>query len=268
MDPVHPYFDVPHPIVIGHRGCAGERPENTLASFEHALAQGAALLESDVHVTRDGVPVLIHDDEVDRCTEKSGRVADFAWAELRELDAAFHFSPDGRDHPERGRGHRIPSLAEALARFPDARFNLELKEDRPGLVERTLDVVAEAGRAGTTLLTSGDDAIMQRLRRQVAERRLDVALGASTGEVAGFAVSTLRGEPPPAGPMALQIPAEFAGNPLVTPELLALAHAHRVQVHVWTINEPDEMARLLDLGVDGIVSDFPARMVELLARRT
>jgi len=268
MPAPHPFFDLAAPLVIGHRGCAGERPENTLAAFERGLAQGASILESDVHLTRDGEPVLIHDDEVSRCTEGSGRVSEFDLAGLQKLDAGHHFTPDeGRSHPFREQGHRIPSLREALARFPDARFNLELKENLPGLVERTLEVVAQSGRAQHTLLTSANDALMHHLREQVATRGIPVALGASTGEVATFAVAALRGEGPPPGPMALQIPTHFGDRPLVTPQLVEHAHAHGVQIHVWTINEPDEMIQLLELGVDGIVTDFPVRLSKLLARR-
>jgi len=264
----HPFFDLKRPIVIGHRGCAGEAPENTLASFERGRAAGAAVLESDVHLTRDGIPVLIHDDEVNRCTDATGRVADYDLADLQKLDAGYRFTTDGgQSFPERGRGHRIPSLHEVLRTFPDARLNLELKEDLPGLIERTLEVVADAGRAETCLLTTADDAMMRVLRSEVAQQGVPVALGACTAEVAGFAVSAVHGRRPPEGPMALQIPMEFAGQPLVTRELIGFAHAHGVQVHVWTIDDPEEMAALLDLDVDGIVTDFPARMVRLLEQR-
>jgi glycerophosphoryl diester phosphodiesterase len=264
----HAFFDLPTPIVIGHRGCAGEAPENTLAGFERGLRDGAAILESDVHLTRDGVPVLIHDGVVDRCTEGSGRVVELDLAALQKLDAGHHFSPDaGRSHPARGRGLCVPSLREALIAFPEARFNLELKEPAPGIVERTIEVVAETGRAGTTLLTSANDGLMHGLREHVVSQGVEVALGASTGEVAKFAVSALRAEVAPTGPMALQIPTEFGGNPLVTSQLVEHAHANGVQVHVWTIDEAEEMTRLLDLGVDGIVTNLPARMVSLLAGR-
>jgi glycerophosphoryl diester phosphodiesterase len=277
----HPYFAIPLPIAIGHRGSAGDTPENTLESFARGLAAGAAILESDVHLSRDGVPVLIHDDEVGRVTDGEGPVRDLAEAELRRLDAGFRFSPDGgRSHPFRGRGLRIPTLAEALAAFPGARFNLELKENLPGIVERALEVVREAGREARTLLTSADDALMARLRAHLArgpgprgEARASegagagVALGAAVGDVLDFVRSALDGTRPRPGPMALQIPAEFAGRPLATRELVAHAHAHGVQVHVWTVNERAEMLRLLDLGVDGIVSDFPALAAEVCAAR-
>jgi len=263
----HPFFALPTPIVIGHRGAAGERPENTLPSFERALADGAAILESDVHLSRDGVPVLIHDDELERCTDGRGRVRDHDVEALKRLDAGHHFEPAGGAHPYRGLGVRIPTLAEALAAFPRARFNLELKENVPGMVARSVAAVADAGRAADVLLTSANDALMAELRAHVADARIGVALGASTGEVARFAVAALHGETPPPGPMALQIPTEFAGRPLATRELVEHAHRHGVQVHVWTIDEPAEMCALLALGVDGIVTNYPARLARLLAGR-
>jgi glycerophosphoryl diester phosphodiesterase len=264
----HPFFALPTPLVIGHRGAAGEVPENTLASFERGLADGAVILESDVHLTRDGVPVLIHDEVLDRCTEGSGRVCDRELEALQRLDAGHRFQPEGsRSFPFRGRGLRVPTLAEALARFPRARFNLELKERLPGMVVSTLEAVAKAGRAHDVLVTSADDALMAELRAEVGARGIPVALGACTGEVARFALAALRGETPAPGPMALQIPAEFAGRPLVTPELVAHAHRHGVQVHVWTIDEPEQMRALLELGVDGIVTDFPARLVRVIGER-
>jgi len=264
----HPYFDLPRPIPIGHRGCAGLAPENTLPSFERALAEGARILESDVHLTRDGVPVLLHDDDVARTTDGSGRATGLTFGELRKLDAGHRFQPEGEEgFPWRGKGLRIPSLEEALAALPGARFNLELKEDVPGLVERTLAVVRDADRAATTLLTAGDDAIMKRLRELARAEGVPVALGASVGDIVDF-VRTAGGDGAPReGPMALQIPTHFGGRPLVTPELVRHAHAHGVQVHVWTINDPDEMHRLLDLGVDGLISDHPGRVVRVIADR-
>jgi glycerophosphoryl diester phosphodiesterase len=261
----HPFFDVPRPTVIGHRGAAGEAPENTLVSFERALAAGAAILESDVHLTRDAVPVLIHDDEVDRNTDGSGRVSAFTLDELRRLDAGHGFTPDGgRSYPFRGQGHRIPALQEVFEAFPTARFNLELKESTPGIVERCLDVVVGARRESRTLLTAADDALMADLRDRIEARSLPVAQGASAGDVLAFVRSALDGTPPRAGPMALQVPADFGNRPLVTPAFVQHAHAHGLFVHVWTLNEPDDMRRLLDIGVDGIVTDFPARLAAVV----
>jgi glycerophosphoryl diester phosphodiesterase len=261
----HPFFQARRPFAIGHRGCAGELPENTLASFRRGLADGAVVIETDVHLTRDGVPVLIHDDDLARVSDRAGAVRDFDWSALRLLDAGFRFTaPDGST-PYRGRGLRIPSLVEALDALPGARINLELKEDLPGFAERVLAVIREAGREDTTLVTSGSDPLMQKLRAAVGRTRSRVALGASGVEVARFAVAVRSGQQPPPGPMALQIPTHFAGQPLVTPELIEAAHVNGVHVHVWTINEPAEISALLALGVDGIVSDYPARVVAAAA---
>jgi glycerophosphoryl diester phosphodiesterase len=263
----HPYFEIPTPIVIGHRGCAGEAPENTLASFERALSQGAAILESDVHLTRDGIPVLLHDDDVDRNTDGSGPVGELTLEELAGLDAGHRFTPDGGESfPWRGQGLRIPSLEEALAAFPGARFNRELPLARPGMIEHSLEGLRSSGRESLTLVTAGDDELMVALRAEIQRLGSAVAQGACTADILGF-LRTLAGGAPPPGPMALQIPAEFGGRPLATRELVEHAHRHDVQVHVWTVNDPDEMTRLLDLGVDGLISDFPARVNAVVAER-
>ena len=201
----HPFFDVPAPIAIGHRGCAGERPENTLASFARGWEDGAPILESDVHLTRDGVPVLIHDDDVSRVSEGSGFVRDFDLAALQQLDAGYRFAAADGSHPFRGTGLRVPTLEEALAAQPEARFNLELKEERTGIVEETLAVLRSAKREATTLLTAEKDPLMQHIRKEAEVRGSEVALGACVGDVAGFAMAARDGTAPPDGPMALQI---------------------------------------------------------------
>ena len=255
----HPYFDLPTPIVIGHRGASGELPENTLEAFERALSQGALMLETDAHLSRDGQVVLSHDPRVDRTTEGSGAIEDFTLAELQRLDAGHRFSPDrGASFPHRGQGIRIPTLREVFERFPGIRFNIEIKQNSLPLIDATVRIVAEAKRAETTLLAAAEDDTMSALRARLAETELRPAMGAAVGDIVGFARAAAAGGAPPPEPMALQIPPTFAGNPLVTTELVEFAHRHDVQVHVWTINDEDEMRSLLDRGVDGVMSDFPA----------
>jgi glycerophosphoryl diester phosphodiesterase len=264
----HPYFALPTPVVMGHRGAAGEVPENTLLSFETAVAQGATILESDVRATRDGRIVVFHDERVDRTTNGSGRVADHSLQELRALDGGYRFSPSASEvFPFRGRGLRIPTLEEAFVALPGMRFNLEVKEGDREVVKQIVEIVKRAGREELTLLTAGKDGVMATLRAHLAESGVPVAVGACPADVVAFIRSALDGTPAPPEPMALQIPAEFAGRPVVTPELVQHAHANDVHVHVWTINQVEEMQRLLDLGVDGIVTDFPARLAGLIARR-
>jgi glycerophosphoryl diester phosphodiesterase len=264
----HPYFDLPTPIVIGHRGASGELPENTLAAFERALSQGAVMLETDAHLSRDGEVVLSHDPQLDRTTEGSGAIEEYTLAELQRLDAGHRFSPDrGASFPHRGQGIRIPTLREVFERFPGIRFNIEIKQNSLPLIDATVRIVAEAKRAETTLLAAAEDDTMSALRARLAETELRPAMGAAVGDVVGFARAAAAGEAPPPEPMALQIPPTFAGNPLVTTEFVEFAHCHDVQVHVWTINDEDEMRRLLDLGVDGLMSDFPALLRKVVDAR-
>jgi len=262
---MHPFFALPRPLAIGHRGCAGEVPENTLASFARGVVDGAVVIETDVHLTRDGVPVLLHDDDVARVTDGSGPVRELSFAQVQALDAGFRFTAADGSAPFRGAGLQVPSLAEALASLPGIRFNLELKEDLPGISERVLAVIREADREPLTLVTSGEDPLMEKLRTAVHESGARVALGASTGDVARFVRAARDGVAPPRDAMALQVPAAFLGQPLVTPELVRAAHAHGIHVHVWTINEPQEIAELIALGVDGVISDYPARVVRAAA---
>ncbi len=260
----HPFFALARPLVFGHRGASGERPENTLLSFERALAQGAQVIETDVHATRDGEVVILHDADVARTTNGRGDVAALSLAEVAQLDAGHRFTTGDGTTPFRGRGVRIPTLAEAFERFPGVPFNVELKRCEPALVRAVVELVRKHGREDITLLAAERDDTMALVRRELAERNVGAATGASVGDVLGFVRAAVERREPPRGPMALQIPPEFSGQPLVTRELVAFAHAHDVQIHVWTINEPAEMRRLLALGADGLMSDFPGRLREVV----
>jgi glycerophosphoryl diester phosphodiesterase len=262
----HSFFDVDRPIVIGHRGSAGDRPENTLLSFETALTQGAQILESDIHLSRDGVPILLHDPSLERTTDGEGDASESSWAELGALDAGSRFEDENGNTPFRGKGIRIPSVEQAFERFPDARFNLEIKCDGVDGIRATLDLVDRFDRADRTLLAAGEDAIMQDLRTELATRTIRPAVGASLHEIVAAIASAQSGSEMPPGVMALQIPSTFAGKPLATRELVEHAHANGVQVHVWTVNELDEIESLLDLGVDGIITDYPGKMTDWLKR--
>jgi glycerophosphoryl diester phosphodiesterase len=264
----HAYLRGPLPLVIGHRGCAGEAPENTLASFERALAQGADILESDLHLTRDGVPVLLHDDDLARTTDAAGNIRDFDASELARVDAGWRFSADGgRSFPYRERGIRIPALRTALQRFPHARFNLELKLADPALAVAALDVIEAAGAADRVLLTAGENDAMDVLREELSRRATPVAEGACVADILELVAATREHRAPRGRAHAYQMPPEFAGATLVTRELIATAHAAGAQIHVWTLNELDELTRMLDLGVDGIVTDHPGRLFDLLVER-
>lgn len=251
--------------MFGHRGASGERPENTVPAFERALAQGAMAIETDVHATRDGEVVVFHDADLARTTNEQGPIAERTWAELQQLDAGHGFSPDGgKTFPFRGTGIQIPRLDEVFQRFPGVPFNIEIKAEDPQLVAGVLDLLAH--RPDHSLVAAAEDTTMGMLREQLAGRPFEPAMGASIGDVLRFVQAAMEDTAPPPDPMVLQIPPTFAGQPLVTPELIAFAHAHSVDIHVWTINDAEEMKRLLALGVDGLMSDFPGQLVEIASR--
>jgi glycerophosphoryl diester phosphodiesterase len=260
-------LEVDWPVNFAHRGGSAWAPENTLEAFRLAVEAGASGLELDVHVTRDGEVVVIHDATVDRTTDGSGAVAAMTLEEIRRLDAGYSFSSDGgRTFPYRGRGLRVPTLAEVYADFPYARVNADIKEESPGAEEAVLRVIRGAGAEGRTLIASTDHPVIRRFRR-VSEGR--VATAASRREIAAFYfLSRLRLEalvrPQYA---ALQVPVEHHGITIVTPRFVAAAHSRGVRVDVWTINEVAEMRRLLDLGVDMLMTDRPEALEDLLAKR-
>lgn len=256
----HSFFDVPTPTILGHRGSAADRPENTVPSFEHALEVGAHILESDVHVTRDGIPVLSHDPTLERVSGSPQRIDALDLEAVQAVDAAYAFAGPDHTFPLRGRGITVPTLREAFETFPGARFNLEIKASQPQLVAAVVDLIGLFDRAGHTLLAAADDDVMARIRETTRERGIQPAIGASLRDVLAFIESAVAQTRPDSDSMALQIPTEFAGKPLITHDLVKHAHSHGAVVHAWTINDEHEMERLIDLGVDGIVTDHPARM--------
>ena len=262
----HSFFDVDRPTVIGHRGSAGNHPENTLPSFEAALRDGAQILESDIHLSSDGVPILLHDPSVERTTDGHGDASTHPWAELRTFDAGFRFEDSDGNRSFRGQNVRIPSLEEAFESFPDARFNLEIKCEGAEGIRATLDLVERFDRADRTLLAAGENVIMKDLRTALATHPIRPALGASLSEIVAAISSALEGSPMPEGVMALQIPSTFGEAALAAEAFIGHAHAHGVQVHVWTINDLDEIEVLLGRGVDGIITDFPGRLTDWLTR--
>jgi glycerophosphoryl diester phosphodiesterase len=263
---MHPYFDLPAPHLFAHRGASGEAPENTLAAFDRASALGIPYLEMDCHATSDGEIVVCHDAEVERTTQGSGEIRKLAYAELMRLDAGYRFSPDGRTHPFRGAGLQIPRLSEILERYPDARINLEIKQADPPIAEETVALIRSHGAQSRVLLAAEHHAILESVRA------LDpgTALGSSTADVLAFFGALDAGDVAGFEPRghALQIPPSALGRDLITPGSIAAAERLGLFVHVWTIDDEAEMAALLDAGVHGLMSNFPARMQEVVRQRS
>ena len=260
------YLARPRPRVFGHRGAAGVAPENTLPSFALATALGATYLELDVHATSDGEIVVLHDPLLDRTTNGEGPVRDRPWREVAALDAGWHFTHDGRSFPYRGQGVRVPRLAEVIAAHPELPLNIEIKQGDPAVVDATLDVLRRGNALERTLLAAEHDDIMAASRAAVGDA---VATGMSVGDVMAFMDRWMRddwaGYTAPGA--ALQVPPAHGEVEIVTAASVAAAHRAGLEVHVWTINDAAEVYRLLDLGVDGVMSDLPGLVASAVARR-
>ena len=242
------------PANVSHRGASVRFPENTLASFRAALEAGAGVLELDVRVTRDGHPVVVHDATVDRTTDGSGAVRGMTLEAVRRLSAGLP-------------GEKVPTLREVFREFPDAAVNLDIKDwDLPGAEEAVLGVLREVGAGGRVLVASADNGVLRRFRRAAGG---EFYTGASRREIAVFyALSLMRLERlvRPAY-VALQVPVHYGPLRLLTPRFVRAAHSVGVRVDVWTVNDPDRMREVLELGADAVMTDRPEELAKVLARR-
>jgi glycerophosphoryl diester phosphodiesterase len=253
------------PLVIAHRGGAGLWPENTLYAFERAARAGVDVIETDAHLTADGAVVLIHDATVERTTDGAGRVAQMTLAELKRLDAGHRWTADGgRTFPFRGLGLTVPTLEEAFAGAAGLRFNIEPKQDSDELVNALCRVTRERGMAERVVVASFRQGTVEKFRRACPE----VATAASTSEASSFLAMYKAGLAASYSPpmQALQVPEYAAGMHVLTPDFVAAAHGRNLQVHAWTVNQVEDMRRLLAAGVDGIMTDYPDRLLELLQK--
>jgi glycerophosphoryl diester phosphodiesterase len=261
----HPFFSSSRTLVIAHRGGRGLWPEGTLYAFKQALTLGVDVLEMDLRTTRDGFLVVMHDPSVDRTTDGSGPVRDYTLAELKKLDAAFNWSIDGgRIYPLRGKGIRIPTLREVFSELPDARLNIELKEKDPAIISALCDNIKKYHMTDQVLVASFKSDILKAFRRVCPQ--VATSAGAAEAQIFyGLHRIGMQALFTPAA-QALQLPQHFKGTHVVTQSLVAAAHERNLKVHVWTVNDPRQMHRLLRSGVDGIITDFPDRMLRLLKR--
>jgi glycerophosphoryl diester phosphodiesterase len=245
----HPYLDHPGPIPFAHRGGAADGLENTVAQFRRAVGLGYRYIETDVHATADGRLVAFHDATLDRVTDGAGRIADLPWEDVRQARVA------GREP--------VPLFDELLETFPEVRWNVDVKAE-PAL-SPLLDLLERANAWGRVCVGSFSEARVVRAQR-LAGPRLATSYG--TRGVLGL---RLRSWGLPAAlrcsAVAAQVPVSQSGVPVVDPLFLRAAHARGLHVHVWTINEPARMHRLLDLGVDGIMTDHIGTLREVMEER-
>jgi glycerophosphoryl diester phosphodiesterase len=265
--PEHKYFqgDAGRTLAIAHRGGAGLWPENTLYAFERAAALGVDVIEIDVRATADGELVVFHDEGVERTTDGAGRVGSLTLAELKRLDAAHRFSPDGgQSFPHRGSGVSVPTLREVFEALPRMRFNIEPKQTVPSIAAPLCRLIREYGMTDRVLIASFSRATLVEFRRECPE----VATSAATGEVASFLTLHGAGLAASYGPsmQALQVPEHAGALRVLTREFVEAAHGRNLRVHAWTVNAEGDMRRLVEMGVDGVMTDYPDRLLKVLGR--
>ncbi|WP_396027529.1 glycerophosphodiester phosphodiesterase [Actinoplanes sp. TBRC 11911] len=236
--PTHPFLDAPQPLAFAHRGGAATGDENTAAAFERAVKLGYRYVETDVHATADGVPVVFHDETLLRLTGVAGRIGSLTWADLSTLRV--------------GGAAAIPRLDETLDAWPEIRFNIDVKA--AAAAAPTVAAVRSTSAVPRVLLASFSDARLDAVRALAGP---DVATSMGMRSVAALRLTSWARLPLRLHPsvVAVQIPVDYGRIRLVNRSLLRKAHAMGLAVHVWTIDEPAEINRLLDLGVDGIMTD-------------
>ncbi len=254
--------------VIAHQGGNHIRPDNTLMAFSHAVELGVDALELDVHATADGQLVVIHDDTVDRTTNGSGRVSELTLAEIRELDAAWNWPhhEETDEHPYRGQGVSIPTLEEVLREFPDVPMTIEIKQADPPIVDAFGEMLQRFDREQNTIVASFHPEVMREFR----ERFPDFATSGVEPEIRAFYVmkTAFSGWLYRPKMEAFQVP-ETSGNlKVITPRFVRAAQRRGINVQVWTVNDREAMLRVLETGVDGIITDRPDLLLEVLESYT
>ncbi|MFF9037287.1 glycerophosphodiester phosphodiesterase [Streptomyces sp. NPDC014892] len=245
----HPYLDHPGPIAFAHRGGAADGLENTTAQFRRAVESGYRYIETDVHATLDGKLVAFHDSTLDRMTDGAGRIADLPWKEIRRARVAG--------------AEPVPLFEDLLEEFPDVRWNIDVKAE--SALHPLLNLIARTESWDRVCVGSFSESRVARAQR-LAGPRLATSYGTS-----GVLGLRLRSWGVPAtvrrSAVAAQVPESHAGVPVVDHRFVRAAHARGLQVHVWTVNEPQRMHRLLDLGVDGIMTDHIDTLRKVLEDR-
>lgn len=259
----HPFLRRGGPIAVAHRGGMAAAPENTLPAYDAAISIGYRYLETDVHLTRDGVLVAFHDERLDRVTDRQGAITELDMADVEAADAGYAFSRDrGRTFPLRGRGVRVPRLEELLLRWPDALVNLDPKSDRC-----VLALVALIGRLGAwerVCIGSFSDHRLRRIRT-LSDGRACTSMGPRAVARARLVAAT--GWMPRQGADCVQVPLRHGPITIVTPRFVEAAHRAGLSVHVWTVNDEATMHALLDLGIDGIMTDKLDLLRDVFASR-
>lgn len=252
------------PEVIAHRGGAAQWPGETVFAFEQAVALGVDVIEMDVHSTADDALVLIHNPTVDETTDGTGPVRKFSLKDLQKLDAGYRWSADGKTFPFRGRGIKVPTLEEVLERFPGRRMNIEIKQKEPSIVGAVAEMLRKHKLRDRVLIASMSDGVLEEFRRVAPE----VATSAGGTELVKFILGSRLSPSSVKAPDtdAIQVKSKFSFLPIMSSRVVRAAHRLGLPIHAWTVNDLADMRRVISLGVDGIITDFPGPLMGLLGR--
>lgn len=248
------FFHTDRPLIFAHRGGGALGPENTFAAFDMGMASGADGLELDVHLSKDGVAVVCHDDTLERTTDASGLVRALTAVELAQVDAGCRFCDAGGAYPFRGRGVTIPRLRDVLLRYPNARVIVEMKVDDAAMGLAIVEDIRESGAEHRVCAAGYGQRSMEAVRRTLP----GLATSASHPEVHAALYRSWIGWPvrrPPYG--GYQVPEKAGLIRVVSPRFIRHAHRAGTRVQVWTVDEEADMRRLLQWGVDGLISNRP-----------
>ena len=250
-------LDIQRPLHISHRGGALSGPENTMPTFQRAVAEFKTdMLEFDVRSTSDGVIVVHHDPNVDRTTSGSGPIQAFSFEELQQLDAGFSSSPDGgNSYPHRGKGYKIPKLAEVLHSFPDMLFHIDVKQNEPAIEEEVIRMIRDAGLAEKTCVGSACGVVGKRVRR--AADRLPT-FPSETGLrrlYISYRLKLLRFYP--LADDVISIPQFDRGKEILTESFVKQLQSRGKKVFTFVVDDPEEQKRVFEMGVDGVMTDRP-----------
>lgn len=258
-------FLSPMPRIVAHRGDSANYPENTLPAFLSGVRMGIDVIETDVHITRDGEIVIWHDPTLERNTDGEGALEIHTLKELKKLDAGYTFTKDGGNtYPFRGKGIQLCTLSEALEACPDERFNIDLKSQEEDIVERYIDVIRKHNAENRVCTASFHLNNLRKLRRLAP----DLLTSVSTLEVAPLVLKTKMHMLPAAfdRKIIFQVPVRQYGITIINKRFIDEMHKRDAVVMVWTINEEEEMERLYKLGVDTIMTDDPALLIKTAER--
>ncbi len=266
-----PFFKGSKPLVMAHQGGEKLAPSNTMLAFHQAASMGVDALEFDLHITKDGKLVAIHDPTVDRTTNRKGKVVNYTLDELEKMDAGYRFQNLNGEYRYRGKGAQIPTVEEIFQAFPKMKMNIEIKDTNPPekideMVHKLWTLIQKYNKEDDVLMASFDQKTNEKMEK-VSNGRLSISGGQQEATRYVILQKLKLGNLYSPGANALQLPIEDKGLNLATSSLIRQAHQLGMEVHYWTIDDRKTMERLLDMGADGIITNRPDILLDVMKKK-